>query len=277
VVGATVKELIDLGHLAPCRVQGPAINLGSNAVAMAPCDAYLKYANGQRAIVFCTTVEEAGRIAETMPVPSAVVHGGMSGADRKATLARFSAGELRVLVNVFVLTEGWDDPGAAVCILNRNPGNAGIYLQMCGRVLRPHPDKREALIIDLCGSTLEHGSPAMDRSFSLDGKAIDHDKKLVKQCAVCGAVFEGPAVACPVCGCELGGKRDPIIKDILGIDLSDLSHLPPLPMRPREIVSKYNGRCASCRGYYNAGDSILWAKGQKSTHVVCPTSMGVAV
>ncbi len=277
VVGATVKELIDLGHLARCRVQGPAVNLGSNAVAMAPCDAYLKYANGQRAIVFCSTVEEAGRIAETMPVPAAVVHGGMSGAARKATLARFSAGELRVLVNVFVLTEGWDDPGAAVCILNRNPGHTGIYLQMCGRVLRPHPDKREALIIDLCGSTLEHGSPTMDRSFSLDGKAIDHDEKLVKQCAVCGAVFEGPAVVCPVCGCELGGKQDPIIKDILGIDLSDLSHLPPLPMRPREIVSKYSGRCASCRGYYSAGDSILWAKGQKSTHVVCPTSMGVAV
>jgi DNA repair protein RadD len=284
VVGATVGELIDLGHLAKCRVQGPPVALGSHAVAMSVADAYSRYANGQRAVVFCSTVEESNRIASDLPVRAAVVHGGMSNRDRADTLGAFHRGEIRVVVNVFVLTEGWDDPGCAVAILNRNPGHAGVYLQMCGRVLRPHPDKAEALIVDLCGSTLEHGSPTMDRTFSLDGKAIDHDRKLVKQCAVCGAVFEASDIItanglamCPVCGCDLGfgGKQDPIVKDILGVNLEDLSRLPPRPMRPREITSQYNGRCARCHRYYSVGDSILWAKGVKATHVVCP-EIGVA-
>jgi superfamily II DNA or RNA helicase len=212
-----------------------------------------------------------------MPVRSAVVHGGMSGRDRIEVLAAFRRGEIRAVVNVFVLTEGWDDPGCAVAILNRNPGHAGVYLQMCGRVLRPHPDKREALIVDLCGSTLEHGSPTMDREFSLDGKAIDHDKKLIKQCPVCGAVFEQREIqsgCCPVCGSSLGKLADPVVKSVLGVDLADLSQLPPRPMRPREIVSQYNGTCGDCRQGYRAGDSILWAKGQKATHVNCSDPRG---
>lgn len=266
-VGATVKDLIDLGHLAPVRVQGPSKQLGSRTVAMSVADAYAKHANGQRAVVFCSTVEESERIAAEMPVRAAVVHGEMPKGER-ATILRDP--EIRALINVFVLTEGWDDPSCAVCILNRNPGHSGIYLQMCGRVLRPHPNKTEALIIDLCGSTLTHGAPSMDRTFSLDGKAIDHDRKLVKQCPVCGAVFEGPAPACPVCGAKLGGNADPVFKDVLGIDLSDLSRLPPLPMRPREITSKYFGRCVACGSYYNAGDRVLWAKGTPARHIECP-------
>lgn len=270
VVGATVQELIDLGHLAPVRVQGPPLNLGSRTIAMTPADAYAKYANGQRAVVFCSTVEESERIAASMPVPSAVVSGAMSNSERAQILGDFRAGKIRVIANVFVLTEGWDDPGAAVCILNRNPGHAGVYLQMCGRVMRPHPDKTEALIIDLCGSTLIHGRPDADRVYSLDGKAIDHDRKLIKQCPACGAVFEGTSRECPECHAALSGNADPIIKDVLGIDLENIGPLPPLPMRPREIVSKYDGRCAKCSAHYYVGDTILWSKGQKSTHAICP-------
>lgn len=270
VVGATVKELIALGHLAPCRVQGPPRRLSSSEAAMSVADAYALYAQGRRTVVFCSTVEESERIAASLPVPAAVVSGEMSSGERADVLRRFRAGELRAVVNVFVLTEGWDDPGCAVCILNRNPGHAGIYLQMCGRVIRPHESKTEALIVDLCGSTLDHGTPDADRVYSLDGKAIDHDRKLVKQCAECGAVFEGPAKACPVCGCVLGGNADPVVKTILGINLEDLGRLPPLAMRPREIVSKYFGKCAACGGFYQVGDSILWAKGQRGRHVQCP-------
>lgn len=272
VVGATVKELIALGHLAPCRVQGPPTQLGSRAVAMSPADAYARYANGQRAVIFCSTVEESQRVAGAMPVPCAVVHGGMSGTERTQTLRAFRDGIIRAIANVFVLTEGWDDPGVAVCILNRNPQHAGIYLQMCGRVIRPHPDKKEALIVDLCGSTLVHGTPDADREFSLNGKAIDHDRKKIKQCPACGAVFEGVVTLCPACGTQFGGAADPVVKDILGIDLTDLGRLPPLAMRPREIVSKYDGRCGRCKTAYRVGDPILWARGQKAVHVQCPTA-----
>ncbi len=269
VVGATVRELTDLGHLAPCRVQGPPTRLASNEIAMSPSDAYVRYANGQRAVVFCSTVEESERVAGEMPVAAAVVHGGMPPSQRADVLARFRAGELRAVVNVYVLTEGWDDPGCAVCILNRNPQHDGTYLQMVGRVLRPHPGKTEAVVIDLCGSTIAHGAPSSERKYSLDGKAIDLVAPNIQQCPDCGAVFERAGV-CPYCDTKLGGTADPIVKEILGIDLSDLSRLPPLPMRAREIESKYFGKCAACGGFYQAGTRILWAKGQKARHVECP-------
>ncbi len=271
VIGATVRELIELGHLARCRVQGPTRDLGTRAVAMTPAEAYSKYASGQRGVIFCSTVEESQRIAAEMPVLTAVVHGGMSLGDRADTLRRFRAGEIRCVANVFVLTEGWDDPGVAVCILHRNPQHAGTYLQMVGRVLRPAPGKAEALVIDLCGSTRNHGTPDMDRSYALDGKAIQTATVDIQQCADCGAVFERASTGiCPYCDSKLVGSAKPIVKDVLGIGLEDLGKLPPRPMRAREIESKFFGKCAACSGFYQAGEKILWAKGQKATHVACP-------
>lgn len=273
VIGATVRELIDLGHLAKCRVQGPPSALGSRTVAMTPAEAYTRYGNGQRAVIFCSTVEESNQVAAEMPVKTEVIHGGMSNGDRADALARFRRGETRAVANVYILTEGWDDPGCSVCILHRNPQHAGTYLQMVGRVLRPAPGKTEALVIDLCGSTFEHNTPDADRVYSLDGKAIDAAAKDIQQCPDCGAVFERSAAGsgiCPYCEAQIGGRVVRSAKTIAGVDLEEIPKLPPRPMRPREMTSKYFGKCEVCCGFYQAGDRILWAKGLRARHVECP-------
>lgn len=129
VVGATVRELIELGHLVPCRVWAPQTPPDSGEIAFDPAEAYRLHARGQRAVIFCVTVDHAEQVAAAMPVPTRVVHGEMSAKDRAAALRDFADGRVLALANVHVLTEGFDCPAATVCILTRKPEHAGTYLQ----------------------------------------------------------------------------------------------------------------------------------------------------
>lgn len=208
VIGATVRELTALGNLAPLRSWSPPTLLESGKLALSPLEAYVRHAAGQRAVVFCSTVVQAAAIAAEMTaggVPAEVFHGGLRPAARRHVLERFRAGELRALINVHALVEGWDDPGVSVCILARAPAHAGTFLQMVGRVLRPAPGKTHALLIDLCGSVLIHGTPEMDRTYSLEGRGIGKiDRAAIRQCPTCGGVFPVSSnPACPLCGVEL--------------------------------------------------------------------------
>jgi uncharacterized Zn finger protein (UPF0148 family) len=126
-----------------------------------------------------------------------------------------------ILCNVYTLTEGIDVPEAEVCILARSFGHAGTLLQCTGRVLRAHPSKERAVVIDLCGSTNDPaiGLPEDDREYSLDGRAISvvrtGEGSEAKHCKSCGCVFERWRMTadgkrqCPECG-ELGREMEPI-------------------------------------------------------------------
>ena len=206
VVGSTVRELTDLGHLVSCRVWAPQVQPGAGEIALDPAEAYRQHAHGQRAVIFCMTVEHAESVAQAMPVPTRVVHGAMSAGSRAEALAAFASGEVRALCNVHVLTEGFDCPAAAVCILARKPEHAGTFLQMVGRVLRPSPGKTDALLLDLGGSVWEHGTPDADRTYSLDGEGIerDSDREPLRQCPTCGGVFIATGqTTCGLCGAAL--------------------------------------------------------------------------
>lgn len=223
VVGATVRELTELGHLVPCRVWAPPRILEAAELAMSPVDAYRQHGAEQRAIAFCSTVEHATQLADsfnTAGITSAVLHGSMARTARVQTLAWFREGQIRVLCNVHVLTEGFDDPGASVAILCRKPEHVGTYLQMVGRILRPAPGKTAATVIDLCGSSLVHGTPEMERTYSLDGRAISGaEREAIRQCPTCGGVFLAAAVTegcCPQCGVEIPKpeRKEPRVLDV---------------------------------------------------------------
>jgi superfamily II DNA or RNA helicase len=175
VVGSTVRELTDLGHLVPCRVYAPPDILETGHVAQSPVEAYRKHADGTRAVVFCVSVEHAQRVGDEMNtggIRTAVVHGAMSRDARRTALSDLDAGRIDAVASCHVLTEGWDSPSVGTCILARKPQHTGLYLQMVGRVLRPAPGKTHATLIDLCGSVHDHGPPDMDREYTLDGRGV---------------------------------------------------------------------------------------------------------
>jgi len=185
--------------------------LETGELAVTPLEAYQQHGEGERAVVFCATIEHADLVAAEFiaaGISAEAVHGKLKADDRKQRLGRLASGVTRVICNVFVLTEGWDLPAVSVCILARKPQHAGTYLQMVGRVLRPSPSKTGATLLDLCGSSLQHGPPEMDREYTLDGKGIRKtEREPIRQCPHCGGVFMSPADGiCPQCGMKLPFK-----------------------------------------------------------------------
>lgn len=69
--------------------------------------------------------------------------------ERSQILSDFSSGQVPIIINCGVLTEGTDLPRTDCILLARPTCNSSLYIQMVGRGLRTHPDKQECLVIDV--------------------------------------------------------------------------------------------------------------------------------
>ena len=125
----------------------------------------------KRTILFAPTVDSAKQAAEQFAaegVPSAVLHAATPQTERREIVEAFKRGEITVLSNVAIATEGFDCPAAAVVVLLRPTASLGLHRQMIGRALRPSEGKRRALVLDLVGNCLEHGGPDRAIPWSLE-------------------------------------------------------------------------------------------------------------
>lgn len=115
------------------------------------------HAADRRSIMaFHPTVALAQEAAEAQikdGMTAGVVHGGTPRPERLRIYEAFRTGELRVLNNCMVLTEGADFPYADCAVINRPTNNESLFIQMVGRVMRPSPatGKADALVILLSG------------------------------------------------------------------------------------------------------------------------------
>nr|VFK44405.1 MAG: DnaJ domain-containing protein [Candidatus Kentron sp. SD]VFK49350.1 MAG: DnaJ domain-containing protein [Candidatus Kentron sp. SD]VFK80873.1 MAG: DnaJ domain-containing protein [Candidatus Kentron sp. SD] len=110
-----------------------------------------RFAPDRRGIVFSVDIEHSELLKKDFQEAGFscdAVHSSVSLEDRKARLKAFESGELQFIVNPMILTEGFDCP-VADCMINVAPTqNRSLYIQKAGRVLRTHPDKENALLID---------------------------------------------------------------------------------------------------------------------------------
>lgn len=112
---------------------------------------YLDKCPDRKAICFGVTVEHAQHLAQHFQahgVAADVIHGGMASKDRESVLARFKRGEITILSNCQVLTEGFDEPSTDAIIVAKPTQSPGLYQQMCGRGLRLWPGKQDCIILD---------------------------------------------------------------------------------------------------------------------------------
>ncbi|MFJ3826209.1 DEAD/DEAH box helicase [Streptomyces nodosus] len=126
--------------------------------------AYLDHAADRPGVVFTPTVATAQAAAEALRaagITAAPVWGDMSRDDRRATLARYTAGDVQVLTNCMVLTEGFDAPHTSCAVIARPTKSPGLYVQMAGRALRPAAGKRDALLLDVMGASTRHKLASM--------------------------------------------------------------------------------------------------------------------
>lgn len=126
--------------------------------------AYVDHAGDRAGVVFTPTVATAQAAAEALTavgITAAPVWGDMGREERRATLARYVAGEVQVLTNCSVLTEGFDAPHTSCVVVARPTKSPGLYVQMVGRGLRPAPGKKDALLLDVMGAASRHKLASM--------------------------------------------------------------------------------------------------------------------
>lgn len=213
IVGVTPRELVRNGYLVPLRVmnvveaqdaaaslaglKGPSWDAkrekhtgrvtANHDSRLCPVDAWQKYGENRKTMVFCHLVAAAERTAvkfQAMGVPASVVHGKLPEAEAAKRLAAFKAGELKVLVNVMQLTCGVDVPDVACLIIDRGANNLNTYIQMCGRGARLADGKSDCLILDLTGCSSVHGDPQKDQDYwvvTSEGRPVSE-----LECEVCG-------------------------------------------------------------------------------------------
>ena len=229
VLGPSTAELISGGFLCPARLYAPppvadlsglhrragdyaieeaAERMDRPTVTGDAISHYQRLAAGQRAIAFCCNVKHAEHVCAAfnhVGVGAATLLGSTDPQRRDATVARFAAGQLQVLVTVDVVSEGFDIPAAGCAILLRPTQSLGLYLQQVGRVLRPAPGKAAAIVLDHVGNVHRHGWPDDHREWSLEGAPKgtcgNNTAPSVRVCEQCFAAFK-PAPVCPCCGAE---------------------------------------------------------------------------
>lgn len=120
--------------------------------------------------------------------------------DRAETLGDFKTGRLKYLVNINVLTTGFDAPNIDCVGLLRPTVSPGLYYQMVGRGFRTAPAKQNCLVLDFGGNVARHGPvDAIEvRGVRLGGKS--EALTLVKTCPNCESLILPSYAVCPDCG-----------------------------------------------------------------------------
>lgn len=102
-------------------------------------------------LVFCSLISEANEVASSLP-GSVVLTGETDPVTRSSILSKFKSGKIKCVINVGVLTTGFDYPELECILIARSTMSLALYYQIVGRAMRPHPDKKTAWIIDLGGN-----------------------------------------------------------------------------------------------------------------------------
>jgi len=149
-------------------------------------------ADRQGVMIFAATVAHAEEIMGYLPAEqSALITGATASAERTALIDAFKARQLKYLVNVAVLTTGFDAPHVDLIAILRPTESVSLYQQIVGRGLRLSPGKEECLILDYAGNPWDLYAPEVGEP------KPDSDSEPVQ-------------VACPDCGHAnlFWGKRD---------------------------------------------------------------------
>lgn len=102
-------------------------------------------------LVFTQFIEEAKNVAANIP-GATYITGKTPKREREHMLKDFKCGKIKVMVNVGVLTIGFDFPELDTLVIARPTLSLTLFYQMVGRVLRPHALKAAGMVIDMCGN-----------------------------------------------------------------------------------------------------------------------------
>lgn len=197
-------------------------------------------ASDRQTVWFGATVAHCEHVAEALRAAgytAAVVHADLPDDQRQRILRSYDRGEIQHIVNVAVLTEGWDCQPVSCVVLLRPSSHISTMIQMVGRGLRrldperyPGRRKTDCIVIDFGTSLRTHGSlePEIDMR---DPKEKGPPPK--KVCPSCGGEVPASAVFCGLCGADLATPA----ADGEDVDAEPKGEAPPIVLREIDILN----------------------------------------
>ena len=177
-------------------------------------DFWMRKAADRQTIVYAVSQDHARRLTEEFNragISADIMLSDTSDNDRCQAINGFVNGDIQVLVNMSIVTEGFDLPGdSCKCVVITRPTKSlALYLQMVGRGLRPKKDGGDCLIIDLAGNSEIHGRPEDNRQWSLlpRGNSASGETPVVR-CEKCDGYSPAGSQTCAHCS-EPFGKGCP--------------------------------------------------------------------
>jgi superfamily II DNA or RNA helicase len=225
IIGVTAKWLIDNKFLAPFDYYAPSVadltglhikvgeyitkeieeKLIKKSIFGDVINYYKQLANGKQAICYCASISHSKQMADNFNeagIIAAHIDGETPKLDRASIINKFRSGEVKILCNVDLISEGFDVPDCEAAILLRPTKSLTLYIQQSMRCMR-HKEGKRATIIDHVGNYLRFGLPDQDRQWTLAPKKKGEKKQepevLTRQCLECFYTHE-PAPICPKCG-----------------------------------------------------------------------------
>jgi len=296
----SLRQMIEAGYLTPpVQIDAPVASYdfsslklpsGQQAFNLTEIEAILKdqsrvtpiiikniieMAEGRKGvIIFTASVRHAKEILTHLPrSQSAMIIGDMAAEDRDRIIAQFRDQKIRFLVNVSVLTTGFDAPHVDLIAILRPTESVSLYQQIVGRGLRLFEGKTNCLVLDYTGVPHDIFSP------------IVSDKKPRSDCIPV-------SVPCPQCdhtntfwgtASQTGDVAEHFGTKCSGaIENPDDGSLVPCGFRYRfkdcEACGNQNdidaSHCISCQEIFIDDETKLKAAtAAKDTHVMRPDTM----
>lgn len=189
------------------------------------CDEIVRSADRfskRHVLVFCTGISHAElitRLLEERGMKARLVTGETPKAEREMIFDSFRSGGIRALVNVNVVTTGFDYPDIDMIAMLRPTKSTALHVQALGRGLRPKSDgSNRCLVLDFVGNTMRHGPINRIRPPRKGSKSNTPEVEPMKVCPSCSSIIPRVCHVCPECGYA------PPIKEVLyrltGVDVN---------------------------------------------------------
>ncbi|GAW96100.1 MULTISPECIES: DEAD/DEAH box helicase [Colwellia] len=188
----TTKQLIDLGELAKPVYKVPSLSQeidysavkmyrgdfsasGLDCILLEHCSLVAQQtvddalSHGRKVMLFANSIKHVEALSEAfdlLGVQHEFVHSQRSGSDNDESIRRYKSNEVRLIINMSMLTIGFDDPTTDCVVLARPTKILRLYLQIIGRCLRASKGKANALILDLAQCISTHGFAEDYRDFT---------------------------------------------------------------------------------------------------------------
>ena len=221
-----MKELLSLGYLSPLTSVSTQARIATSDVPVSGDDYVVHelakvtdteelvqataseicalFADRRRWLVFAVTVDHAVHVSDALSqrgVACAVVSAKTPAAERGALIHAFRNGSLRCLVNVAVLTTGFDVPELDAIALLRATKSPVLYVQIAGRGMRLAPGKTDCLWADFTDTTTRLGPVDQVKGRPPSSRAGKGEAPF-KICPECGSQCQASATQCLDCGHE---------------------------------------------------------------------------